>query len=84
MIHKVFSVYDSKAEVYMTPIFFKTKGEALRAFTSTVNDESHHFHKYAEDFTLFEVGSYDDSKCKFDLHLTAIPLGKAIEFIKAA
>jgi len=81
MLHQVFSVHDSKADFYMTPIFFKTKGEALRAFSAIVNDASHHFNKYPEDFTMFHLGSYDDDKAKFELHLTPIPLGKALEFI---
>ena len=50
----------------------KSKGEAIRAITAHVNDPEHNFCKYAEDFTLFELGSWDDSNCIFDLLKTPI------------
>ena len=40
------------------------------------------FCKYAEDFTLFELGSWDDSNCIFDLLKTPYSLGVLIEFRK--
>ena len=60
----------------------KSKGEAIRAITAHVNDSQHNFCKYAEDFTLFELGSWDDSNCIFDLLKTPYSLGVLIEFRK--
>ena len=82
MIVKVFGIYDSKAEAYLPPFFMKSKGEAIRAITAHVNDSQHNFCKYAEDFTLFELGSWDDSNCVFDLLKTPYSLGVLIEFRK--
>lgn len=82
MILKIFTIHDAKSEAYLTPIYFRTKGEAIRAFTATVNDETSNFSKNPEDFTLFELGEYDDCKAKLSPHLTAIPIGKALEFVK--
>lgn len=70
MLLKVFCIYDSKAEAYLQPFFYKTKGEALRALSAVVDDPQHTFCKYAMDFTLFELGTYDDSSAKFDLLAT--------------
>jgi hypothetical protein len=78
---KVFSVYDSKVGAYLQPMFFRSKGEAIRAFSSAVADTDHQFHKYASDFTLFELGSWDDLKAKFDLLPTPVSIGVAIEFL---
>ena len=66
MILKVFGIYDSKAEAFLPPFMMKSKGEALRALTSHVEDTQHNFCKYAEDFTFFELGSWDDSNGKYD------------------
>lgn len=82
MLLKVFSVYDSKVEAYMNPFFMKSKGEAIRGITALVNDAQHAFFKYSSDFTLFEVGSFDDATCKFDLYSTPHSLGVLIEFKK--
>ena len=35
---KVFSIYDTKAESYLPPFYFKTKAEAIRALETTVKD----------------------------------------------
>lgn len=80
MLHKVFAVYDSKIESYLPPFFTQSKGAALRAFTEAVNDPSHNFHKYASDFTLFELGSFDDQICQFDLLAAKVSIGTALEF----
>lgn len=80
MVLKVFGIYDSKAEAYLPPFFMKSKGEAIRALTSHVCDPQHNFSKYAEDFTLFELGSWNDSTSKFDLLPTPHSLGVLIEF----
>jgi len=81
-ILKVFTVYDSKSDAYMQPFFMQTKGQAVRAFSDTVNDPKHQFYKHAEDFTLFELGSFDELSALFDLHLTPVSLGCAIEYKK--
>ena len=76
---KMFSVYDSKVGAYLDPMFFRSKGEAIRAFSSAVADSTHQFHKYASDFTLFELGSWDELNAKMDLHATPVSVGLAID-----
>lgn len=77
---KVFSVYDSKVGAYLNPIFLQSKGAAMRAFEDAVNSSDHQFYKHAADFTMFELGSWDEEKGKFTLHSTPISIGVAIEF----
>lgn len=77
---KIYSVYDSKAECYLTPFFAPTAGVALRMFTQAAQDENHEFHKHAEDYTLFEIGEFDQDSAAI-LPLQAIKsLGNAIEY----
>lgn len=78
---KVFSVFDSKVGAYLTPFFSRSTGEAIRAFTQAANDSQTQFCKFAEDFTLFEIGEWDDQNSKFELLASHVSLGKAIEFI---
>ena len=80
MIHKIYTVFDHKAEAYLPPFYMQTKGTAIRSFTESCNDHTTTFHKYPEDFTLFELGEFDDQTSTFDLHLSPEPIGKAIEF----
>lgn len=82
MIHKIFSVYDAKAEAYLQPFFSTTTGLATRSFTDIMNDKTHPFSKYPEDYTLFELGTFSDLKCTFEMLKTPISLGVGIEFIK--
>lgn len=82
MISKIFVIYDSKAEAYLQPFFMKSKGEAIRAISDLVDDPQHNFCKYAADFTLFEVGSFDDSNAVFSMHEAKQSIGCLIEFKK--
>lgn len=79
---KVFSVYDSKTEAYMTPFFMRSKGEAIRGFADVVNDGQSTMCKYPHDYTLFEIGEWDDTTARLEPHATPISLGVAIEHKK--
>lgn len=61
MISRVFSVHDQKAVAFLPPFFFGTVGQAVRAISDCVTDPNHSFGNHPEDYTLFEVGSWDDS-----------------------
>lgn len=82
MILKVYSVFDSKMEAYMQPFFMQARGQAIRAFVDTATDDSTTIGKHPSDYTLFEIGSFDDQTCKFDLSVTPVSLGVALEFLK--
>lgn len=76
---KMYSVYDSKVEAYLMPHFFRSRGEALRAYTTACNDEQTTFAKNPEDFTFFEIGEYEDSNASITMYETKFPLGTALE-----
>lgn len=76
---RIYAVYDSKAERYLQPFFTGSKGEAIRSITNVVNDPSHNFCTYAEDFTLFEIGEYNDQKGEIS-STPPLSLGNLIEF----
>lgn len=82
MILKMFSIYDAKAEAFSQPFFVPTKGLAIRSFTDAANDPKTNIHLYPEDYTLFELGEFDDAKALFVPLSTPNPIGLAIEFKK--
>lgn len=56
----VFSVLDSKAAVFGTPWFARTRGVAVRMFVAAVNQPDHDWHRFAEDYSLHQVGEWDE------------------------
>lgn len=61
MKDRVFTVYDSKVGIYMDPFVALNEGQAERAMANLVSNPEHHFSRYSQDFTLFEIGEYDKS-----------------------
>ena len=81
MLHKVFTVFDSKIGSYCAPFFLKARGEAIRSFVDTAQGKDSLISSHPEDFTLFELGEFDDLNATFVLHPTPISLGVAVELI---
>ncbi|QCQ85112.1 nonstructural protein [Blackfly microvirus SF02] len=61
---KIFSVWDSKSKTFSQPFYAMTVGVATRNFTDLVNDPQTQVNKYPDDFTLFELGEFEDSTGK--------------------
>jgi len=80
-IYQLFSVYDSKSEVFCQPLFHRARGEAIRAFSDAVNEKGHNFNKYPADFTLFFIGTYNDSTGIISPEKTPVSIGIAQEFL---
>lgn len=79
---KMFTVRDVKLEAYMQPFFMQSKGVAIRAFTETANDKNSAIGKNPDDFTLFELGTFNQSQGIFEIHITPIPVVCANELVK--
>lgn len=78
MTKLVFTIYDEKSEAYLQPFFLDTVGQAIRAITDCVNDNQHQFYRHTSDYTLFHLGSFDDSTGEFDQNKKS--LGSLVEF----
>ena len=61
MNHELYSVYDTKSELYTLPFFVNNKAMAIRYFSNWVNDRTHTFGLNPEDYILFHLGTYDDT-----------------------
>jgi hypothetical protein len=82
MLLKIFAIYDSKSEIYNKPFFAPTAGAAIRDFELAINNEDSMLAKYPDDYTLFEVGVYEDTTCEIRAYDAKISLGSANEYKK--
>lgn len=65
MMHRIFSIRDTKAEFYYTPFAQKTHGEAERSFSDLASNEKTSIGQHPEDFDLYYLGEFDDQTGKF-------------------
>lgn len=78
MILKMYAIYDSKALAFLPPFFMHNDSVAKRIFQDTVLDPASQFHKHPEDYTLFCVGTFEDSTAKIEPLAQALNLGLAM------
>lgn len=82
MIYKQFSVHDVKAGAYLPPFVLPRAAQASRIFMDCVNSKDHQFGNHPEDYTLFELGSWDDETAQYQLHDAPISLGNGVEYVR--
>ena len=82
MIYSVFSIYDSKAEAYLPPFILPKQAQAKRAFADCVNSDTHQFGQNPADYTLFELGNFNDEDGQHLLHRANISLGNGLEYLE--
>lgn len=83
MLHNIFVYFDAAVGAFSTPIFMRSKGEALRWFEQMVNNPETIFSKSPKDYTLLHLGEFDDVTCVFSLSPAPVALGVALEFVKS-
>ena len=81
MLLKMYSVFDSKADAFLPPFFLHNNGLALRTFGDACNMKDHQFGKHPEDYTLFELGVFEDDSGSFEIYKTPKSLGLGVEFV---
>lgn len=59
MDHKIYCIFDVKAKAYMQPWFMPNDSMASRAFQDCVSDPQHTFGAHPEDYTLFNIGTFN-------------------------
>lgn len=78
---RVYSIRDSKGEIFAPPFLKKTHGEAERDFTTLTRDEKSMVYKYPEDFDLWYLGTFDDNSGKFNSLETPQHVLKAVQAV---
>ena len=60
---KMYSIYDDQAQAYVTPFFMQNDGLAIRAFSDNTNaKDDNNIAKHPEQFSLYQVGEWNDKK----------------------
>lgn len=76
----VYNIYDEKAGAFLRPFFMPSMAAARRAVATIVNgEEDHIFKTNPSDFTLFEIGEYDDNTGLITGYLNKLSLGCLVE-----
>lgn len=61
-----YTIYDVASGVYMRPFFSQADGQAIRGFNDIALDMNHEVGKHPEDYTLYRVGSFNDTTGKLE------------------
>lgn len=80
MKHQIFCIHDNKAQAYLPPFIMHRNDMAVRVFADCINSDEHQFGKNPGDYTLFNIGEFDDNKALIKPR-TIISLGNGVEFI---
>jgi len=57
-----FCVYDAKAELYHPSFTAMNRAVAHRQFETAVSQEGHEFNLHADDYSLWETGTFDQDE----------------------
>ncbi len=61
-----YTIYDVASGVYMRPFFSQADGQAIRSFKDIATDADHEIGKHPEDYTLYRIGSFNDTTGKME------------------
>lgn len=64
MILEVYAVHDAAIGCFNQPLFFRSRGEAVRAFQDASRKEPN-FVAHAADYSFYFLGTYDDANGAF-------------------
>lgn len=84
MLRKIYSIRDSAARCFTPPFVCITDGEALRAFTDAANSKSHYVGQHPGDYSLFRIGTFDDSTGVITPEAALHNLGLAVTLVRAS
>lgn len=81
MRYILISIYDSASGAYSRPECAAAAPAALRGFRDLVNSKEGAVSKHPDDFTLFELGSFDDNSGKFEIHEEPLRIARGKDLV---
>lgn len=79
---KICTFRDSKAAAFGPLMCFNTLGLAARAFEQAVQDPQTLISRHPSDFSMWELGEFDNVEGTFKIHNVPINLGGADQYVK--
>ena len=77
---EAYAVYDAAVGAYNRPMFFRSRGEAVRSFADAVRDVQSGFSSHGADYSWWYIGTFDDSNGAFEA-VTPERVCGALDFI---
>lgn len=81
MTKLLYLIWDSKSESYSIPFIHLARGDALREFTRAANSNDSKIGLNPEDFSLFEVGQFDERTGEFVIYEVKEHVANAHELV---
>ena len=63
---QMYSIFDQAAKAFAQPFFMHNDGLAIRAFQDNANSADSQIAKHPDQFTLYNIGTYDDQTGQVD------------------
>lgn len=80
---KAYIIYDCKSESYSPPMLHLAVGDALRAFTQAANAQDNQIGLNPEDFSIFEIGEYDERTGIFTSYENRTHIANALDLVQS-
>lgn len=64
---EIYAVRDSAIGAFNRPLFFRSRGEAVRSFQDAVSDVKNGFLAHAAHYDFWFLGTFDDANGSFDV-----------------
>lgn len=80
MIKLIYSVFDKVALVYGNPFISVSKGVAIRDFANASKDPASGINRNPLDFSLMDLGTFDDSTGIITAHTQPTVVAQAIDY----
>ncbi len=68
--------------MYLQPFFMRSVAEAVRACKTLVNEPRHNFNAHPSDYTLVQIGDWDEARGLLRPETSAIHLCCLVELIE--
>lgn len=82
MLLSVFAIFDTTVKAWMRPLYARNAQEMLRQFSEAVEDPQSQLSRHPADFTLFQLGTFDDNEGTFEIFPAPVRLAMAQDFVK--
>lgn len=81
MITEIVAIYDNKAKAYLSPVHVQSTGAAMRSFADAVNSPDTDFGKHPSDYSMWHLGSFNDTTGEFTLFENKTILSEALSLV---
>lgn len=82
MIHTMLAVKDAKVGSFARPVPVVNAATGVRAFADAVNDPSTEYFKHPDDYSIWELGTFDDQTGTFTNSASPTQLATGVALLK--